>query len=73
MNVEKYPSISTERLMLRAPTLADREKLKDFDDRNREHLIAWETLSKEPLESRLHNQLKKSKKDERSVIGIFQS
>ena len=57
-NEWKYPAITTERLVLRAPELGDVEKLKEFEDRNWEHLGLWETLSKEPVATRLKNQVK---------------
>lgn len=58
MDQEKYQPLSTDRLLLRAPVLKDAGKIRDFEDRNIEHLGMWETLSKEPVEARLRNQLK---------------
>lgn len=62
----KIKELVTDRLIMRAPVMEDAGLLKNFEDRNRDHLGIWETLPNDPIDKRLLGLLKDIE-DNRSV------
>lgn len=54
----KIKELKTERLYLRSLTKEDGQALKEFEDKNSDHLGPWETSSNDPIEKRLQGLLK---------------